>query len=106
MPTKFRAGIMYQANKDLMIEFDWVKGNNNLPSNTSEHIFSLGAEYYPVYFLPLRAGASIGGPEDWTVSCGSGVRFKNVVIDAAAYGLNNIFSDKRLSFGISGKLLF
>lgn len=106
MPAKFRAGIMYQANKDLMIEFDWVKGNNNLPSNTTEHIFSLGAEYYPVYFLPIRAGASAGGPEDWTVSLGSGVKFKNVVIDAAAYGLNNIFSDKRLSFGISGKLVF
>ncbi len=106
MPTKFRAGIMYQANKNLMIEFDWVKGDNNLPGNTTEHILSLGAEYYPVYFLPIRAGASVGGPEDWTVSVGSGVRFKNVVIDAAAYGLNNIFSDKRLSFGISGKLLF
>lgn len=106
MPSKFRAGVMYQPIENFLIEFDWVKGNNNLPGNTTKHIFSLGAEYYPVYFLPVRAGASVGGPEDWTVSIGSGIKFKNAVIDAAAYGINNMIANKRLAFAISGKLVF
>jgi hypothetical protein len=106
MPAKFRAGIMYQPNENLLIEIDWVKGNNNLPGNTTKHIFSLGAEYYPVSFLPVRAGASVGGPEDWTISLGSGIKYKNIVIDAAAYGINNMIASKRLSFAISGKLVF
>lgn len=105
MPTKFRAGIMFQPSDKFMLEFDWVKGNNNFPSNTTQHIFSLGTEYYPVKFLPIRAGVSVGGPEDWTLSLGSGARFKNVVIDLAAYGINNMISDKRLSFAFSAKLI-
>jgi Family of unknown function (DUF5723) len=105
MPTKFRAGIMFQPNDKVMIEFDWVKGNNNLPSNTTEHIFSIGAEYYPVKFLPIRTGFSAGGPEDWNFSLGSGARFKNVIIDLAAYGINNMITDKRLSFAFSAKLI-
>ena len=97
---------MFQPNNQIMIELDWLKGNNNLPGNTTDHIFSLGAEYYPIIFLPLRAGVSVGGPEDWTASVGSGVRFKNVVIDLAAYGINNMIAGKRLSFAFSGKLVF
>ena len=106
MPTKYRAGIMFQPDSQLMIEFDWLKGDNNLPGNTTSSIFSLGAEYYPISFLPLRTGVSLGGPEDWTASVGTGVRFKNVVIDLAAYGINNMIASKRLSFAFSGKLVF
>ena len=106
MPTKYRAGIMFQPDSQLMIEFDWLKGDNNLPGNTTSSIFSLGAEYYPISFLPLRSGVSLGGPEDWTASVGTGVRFKNVVIDLAAYGINNMIASKRLSFAFSGKLVF
>jgi hypothetical protein len=105
MPTKFRAGIMFQPNDRFMLEFDWVKGNNNFPGNTTQPIFSLGTEFFPLPFLPIRAGTSVGGPEDWTFSLGSGVKLKYFVIDIAAYGLNNTLTDKRLSFALSAKLI-
>jgi len=106
MPTKYRAGITFQPDSLLMVEFDWLKGDNNLPGNTTSSIFSLGAEYYPLIYLPLRAGVSLGGPEEWTASIGSGIMLKNIVIDLAAYGINNMIASKRLSFSISGKLVF
>jgi hypothetical protein len=105
MPTKYRAGIMYQPNEKLLVELDWVKGDNNLPGNTTSSIFSLGSEYFVLNFLPLRAGVSAGGPEDWAISLGAGLKLKNVVIDIAAYGINNAILNKRLSFALSGKLV-
>jgi hypothetical protein len=104
MPTKYRAGIMFQPNSKFLIEFDWVKGENNLPGNSTNSIFSLGGEYYVLKFLPVRAGVSAGGPDEWTVSLGAGLKLKNVVLDFAAYGINNMIADKRLSFAFSGKL--
>jgi hypothetical protein len=106
MPTKYRAGIMFQPNNKLLIELDWVKGDNDFPGNSIKNIFSIGAEYYPIKVLPLRTGFSAGGPDDWSVSFGMGLKLKNVVLDAAAYGINNMIANKRLSFSLSGKVLF
>jgi hypothetical protein len=97
---------MFQPDSLLMIEFDWLKGDNNLPGNTTSSIFSLGSEYYLMSYLPLRAGVSLGGPEEWTASVGSGIKYKHLVIDLAAYGINNMIAGKRLAFSISGKLVF
>lgn len=105
MPTKYRAGFLFQPSDKWMIEFDWMKGDNNLPGNTTKNIFSLGSEYFPTSFLPLRAGASIGGPESFVISIGTGLKLKHLVLDLAAYGLNNMVADKRFSFAFSAKLL-
>jgi hypothetical protein len=105
MPTKYRAGLLFQPSDKLMIEFDWMKGDNNLPGNTTKNIFSLGSEFFPTRFLPLRAGTSIGGPESFTISIGAGLRYKYLAFDLAAYGLNNMIADKRFSFAFSAKLL-
>ena len=105
MPTKYRAGLLFQPSDKWMIEFDWMKGDNNLPGNTTKNIFSLGSEYLPISFLPLRAGASIGGPESYTISIGTGLKLKHFALDLAAYGLNNMIADKRFSFAFSAKLL-
>ncbi len=105
LPTKYRAGILFQPSEIILVEFDWMKGDNNLPGNTTKSIFSLGTEYYPVRFLPLRTGVSIGGPESFAISLGSGLRLKNLIIDVAAYGINNMIADKRFTFALSAKLL-
>jgi len=106
MPTKYRAGILYRVNNNLMFEVDWVKGDNNLPSNSTRQIFSLGGEYYPVKYVPLRGGVSIGGPEGFSAALGTGLRLNNFELDFAANGINHILKNSRLAASISGKVLF
>jgi hypothetical protein len=106
MPTKYRVGLMYQPSNKLMFEFDWVMGQNDLPGNSKRSIFSLGSEYIPVPYLPLRGGISIGGTEDFQFSLGAGLRFKNLSFDLAAGGINNLISDKRISLSFSSKVMF
>lgn len=106
MPTKFRAGIMYKLSDKLLMEFNWVKGNNNLPSNTSKHKFSLGAEYFPLKFLPIRAGLSIGGPEEYNIAFGTGLKHRNFAMDIATNSINHIITNKRISITFSSKLIF
>lgn len=105
MPTKFRAGLMYQPSDKFLIEANWSKGTNNLPGNTEDNIFSLGSEYFPVYFLPFRAGISVGGPGDWYISLGTGIKFKNFTFDIGTHGINQLITDKRFSAAISTKVI-
>ncbi len=105
MPTKFRAGLMFQPSDKLLIEANWVKGANNLPGNTEDNIVSLGAEYFPAYFLPVRTGVSLGGPGNFYVSLGMGVKLKNFTFDIGTHGLNQLITDKRFSVAISTKVI-
>ena len=105
MPTKFRAGIMYQPSDKFLAEFDWIKGNNNFPGNTTTSLFALGGEYYPLDYLPLRFGASVGGYDKWAISAGTGLRFRNIIIDFGAEGINNAIANKRLTLAFSTKFL-
>lgn len=104
MPTKLRGGIMYQPSNKFMIEANWVMGTNNMPGNTEDNIFSLGAEYFPVEYLPLRMGASYGGPGDYYLSLGAGVKFRNFSLDIGTHGINQLITDKRFSAAISTKV--
>lgn len=106
MPTKIRAGIMFQPSDRFMAEFNWCKGTNNLPGNTDKNIFALGSEFYILYFLPVRAGFSLGGPGNFFISLGAGVKFKNFTIDLGTHGINQLIADKRFSIAFSGKVLF
>lgn len=106
MPTKFRAGILIKPMKNFIFEFNWMKGNNNLPSNTTKSIYSLGIEYSPLNFLPIRTGASTGGPEDFKVALGFGLRFRRFVLDFATDNINGMIMDKRFSLALSSKVIF
>lgn len=97
MPTKFKAGILYQPSKNLMVEFNWTKGTNDMPGNSRSNIFSLGAEYFPYDFLPLRAGIALGGPGNFYISGGTGIRFKDLTMDIGVHGINQLILDKRFS---------
>lgn len=105
MPTKYRAGIMYQPSDKLLAEFDWIKGDNNSPGNTTKSLFALGGEYYPLNYLPCRVGFSIGGYDNWAISAGAGLRFKYLIIDFGAEGINNAIANKRLTLAFSTKFL-
>lgn len=105
MPTKIRAGVMFQPSHKLMVEVNWIKGTNNLPGNTDKNIFALGAEYYPLPYLPVRTGVSVGGPGDWFVSLGAGIKFKNFTLDLGTHGINQLIEDKRFSVAVTTKVI-
>lgn len=104
LPTTYRAGISYQPNSKFMLEFDWVKGDNSFPTTISKNLFAAGTEVYITDFIPLRGGFSIGGMESWTISIGTGVRLRNVVLDFGAGSVNNALTNKRLSLAFSSKI--
>lgn len=106
MPTKYRAGIMFKPNNRFMIEFNWVKGINDLPGNTSDVIYCFGVEYFPLPYLPVRTGFSHGGPGAYYISLGAGYKHKNFTIDIGTYGLNQLIEDKRFSVSASTRVIF
>jgi hypothetical protein len=105
MPTRYRAGIMYQPSDRFLLEMDWTEGKNDFPGNSIKSVISLGSEYYTMKYLPLRAGVSYGGAEGLVISVGAGLKFRYMDIDFSAYGINNIIANKRLSLSLSGKLI-
>ena len=105
MPTKYRAGIMFKPNSKFMIEFNWVKGTNDLPGNTSDVIYCFGAEYLPLPYLPVRTGFSAGGPGAYYISLGAGLKLKNFTFDVGTYGINQLIEDKRFSVALSTKII-
>ncbi len=104
MPTKYRAGLMFQPSEKLLIELNWMKGINNLPGNSDANIFSLGSEFFPSPFIPIRAGVSVGGPGDYFISLGMGLKLKYFSLDIATQGINQLIANKRFSVSFSGKL--
>lgn len=105
MPTKYRVGLAFEPSEKFLLEFNWIKGDNNLPGNSTANIFALGTEYYPLVYLPLRTGISIGGPGDYFISFGTGLKLKYFVMDLGVNGINQIIQSKRLSFALSAKLI-
>jgi hypothetical protein len=105
MPTKFRAGISFTPSERFMCEFDWAKGNNDFPGNTVSHVLSFGSEYYPAPYLPVRMGISVGGPGDFYIGIGAGVKFSKFTFDIGTNGINQIFASKRLSISLSTKVI-
>jgi len=110
MPTKYRLGILFKPSKTLMIELDWQKGTNNLPSNSDKDKVSLGTEYYMLENIPIRAGFSVGGAESINIALGAGFSYGNFTLDLATYNLNKVWrqflQNNRVSVSISGKLNF
>jgi len=105
MPTKYRAGLSFQPSKKILFELNWIKGDNNMPGNTTQNIVALGTEYFPIPFLPLRTGVSVGGPGDFYVGFGAGLRFNFFTLDIATNGINQIIANKRFSVSFSSKLI-
>lgn len=109
MPTKYRAGILYKPVKRLLLELDWVKGLNDLPSNSTRDKVSFGAEYYFTKSIPVRGGFSAGGFEGFNLSLGAGFTYKNLVIDVASNNMNVLWKQftevNRLSISVSSKLI-
>lgn len=127
MPTKIRAGISFQPSSKFLIELDWYKGFNDLPGNSRKNTFTFGVEYFPLYFLPLRAGLSFAGDaslvespenlhpikglatlwenENYFISIGAGIKFNRFTLDVGTHGINQLIRNKRFSVAVSSRII-
>ncbi len=107
LPTQLRMGVALQidrwpGNKDfpgsLLVEFDYNQGFKNTPGSTTTPRFSLGVEYLPVQWLPLRTGISAGGTDGFNLAFGIGVNLGAWVFDLSAENVAWIFAPSSFSY--------
>lgn len=92
LPTAFRLGLAVQVHKlvgkyflgELIAVADYNQGFNDSPGNSKRARISLGIEYRPISFLPLRSGISLGGLEGSFWSAGFGFDFSVLSLDFAS----------------------
>ena len=102
IPIELHLGGSYKWNS---IEFfaDYVQGFKRSLFTSARAKFSLGAEYYPITWLPLRAGFGFGGGERPHFSVGTGLDFSGFNFDwAVSYYTSPIYTTAtgiKLAFG-------
>jgi hypothetical protein len=76
LPRNATFGIAYQYQPNLIFTGSYRQGFNKELGNTIVPRFAVGTEYYPVPYLPLRAGVAIGGDSGFSLGLGIGVDAK------------------------------
>ncbi|MGC9337061.1 MAG: DUF5723 family protein [Candidatus Cloacimonadia bacterium] len=77
IPVELHLGGSYKVMRNLNLYLDYVQGFKNSTLTSSKPKFSLGCEYYPIAWLPIRAGIGLGGEKPVHFSFGSGVELRN-----------------------------
>ena len=92
----------------LLLTAAWNQGINESMGGTCRPRFSVGAEYCPWSFLPLRTGMAYGGRDDLAVGLGMGIRCKALHLDVGY--LNHSFdwfrSARSVDLAFSTRLRF
>jgi hypothetical protein len=117
LPTVLRLGIAYQLNKapwvgnsfpgELLLALDYNQGFNNLPGNTTKPRFSLGVEYKPWKWLPIRTGLSVGGTDRVNMGFGFGFLLGFLDLEFATENIGAAFTPndfRRLSFSMGMRI--
>ena len=109
LPTTFRVGAAVQLHKipalkrilwgEWMFACDYNLGLVEGAGGAQTGRFSMGLEFKPWGFLPLRTGASFGGPDHFNVAFGFGLHAGEFDLDLASEHLNFLFSEASLSHG-------
>jgi hypothetical protein len=109
LPTKFRVGVAMELHKmpalknffwgEWMVACDYNLGLVDGAGGSQTGRFSMGLEFKPWKFLPLRTGVSFGGPDHFTFAAGFGLHFGVFDFDLASEHLNFLFSEASFSHG-------
>ena len=117
LSTAMKIGVGFKVDKflngnfpgELLIELNYHQGFNNMPSNSMNERFSLGAEWIPTSWFKFRSGISVGGYDKFNWGMGLGFDAGIVDFDFAAAYANSIFdgnSAKGLGFAMSSRWTF
>jgi hypothetical protein len=108
LPTTLRLGVSFAVHKmpgattmpgELLVALDYNQGFQEIPGSTTSPRVSLGVEYKPVHWLPLRSGVSFGGTDHINVALGIGVDLGVFDLDLASENVNWLFAPKSFSHG-------
>lgn len=73
LPASLYLGAHYQLLKNLALTAQYKQGLSENFGNTYTPQLGVGAEYHPVYWLPLRMGMTVGGRNTFILGLGTGV---------------------------------
>jgi len=111
LPTQLRIGVALQIDKlpgnegfpgSLLVELDYNQGFQEVPGSTTSPRFSLGVEYLPLDWLPIRSGISVGGTDRFNAAFGFGLKFGGFVFDLATENVNWIVAPGSFSYASIG----
>ncbi len=116
LPTTLRFGAAYQLDKapfinsfpgELIVAFDYNQGFTDYTGSTTAPRFSLGIEYKPFRWLPIRTGVSLGGRANTNMGFGFGFLMGFLDIEFASDNFEAVILPKsanRVSFAFGMKL--
>ena len=108
LPTTLRCGIAVEINKfpemqsmpgELLIELDYNQGLVETPFSTKTPRVSLGVEYKPIPWLPLRSGVSFGGTDHMNLALGLGIDLSVFEFELASENVTWLFAPNSFSRG-------
>jgi len=109
LPTSFRVGAAIELHKipvlkrilfgEWVFACDYNLGLVESAGILQEGRFSMGLEFKPCGFLPLRTGISFGGADHYNFALGFGFHFGVFDMDFASEHLNFLLSEASLAHG-------
>jgi hypothetical protein len=108
LAATFRLGLAVELHRvpnleslpgELVVALDYNQGLHTAPGSTVTPRISLGTEYKPVIWLPLRTGISFGGTDQVNLALGFGLQFSMFTFDVASENVTWLFAPKSFSYG-------
>ena len=109
LPTVLRMGVAVELDKlpffmefvpgELLVAADYNQGFAETAGSTLNPRFSLGMQWSPLPFLPLRTGVSFGGTDHYNWAIGFGFHLGLFDIDLASENVSWLFATKGTSYG-------
>ncbi|MBI4535334.1 MAG: hypothetical protein HY708_03585 [Ignavibacteriae bacterium] len=108
LPTTLRVGLALEFQHvpafknmpgQMLLALDYNQGMVDAPGETTNPRISLGVEYKPWRWLPIRTGVSFGGTDRMNVAFGFGFRLGFFDLDLASENVNWLFQPNDFAYG-------
>ena len=108
LPTSFRVGFALVVNNlptfekmpgELLVGLDYNQGFEETAITTTNPRVSLGVEYKPLPWLPLRSGFSFGGTDGVNLALGFGINAGVFDFELASENITWLFAPRSFSHG-------
>ena len=115
LPTTLRMGVQVELEKikwvkkilygEMTAACDFSQGFSDFPGSSRVGRLSLGLEYRPWQFLPIRTGVGFGGEDHFNFALGFGLKIWVVQVDIASDNIGWLLSHDSFSRGSLGVAL-
>ena len=115
LPTTLRLGVQAELENihwvkkflygEMTAACDYTQGFSDFPGSSRVGRLSLGLEYRPWQFLPIRTGVGFGGEDHFNFALGFGLKIWVIRLDIASDNIGWLFSHDSFSRGSLGVAL-